>query len=259
MNPKRGIDVSHHQGEIDFQKVKAAGIEFVILRAGYGKENPSAQTDRMFRRNYSGAVQAGLPCGAYHYSYAKTPREAEQEADFFLSLVKGCRFEYPVAFDLEDASQKNLGRDTLTAIAAAFCERVERAGYYVCLYTNSDWMKNRLDMKRLNRYDIWLARYAGSPGVESIGMWQYSSTGRVDGISGAVDLDFAYRDYPALMRAKLLNGFSRENATYTVRPGDTMTDIAARCGVTLNALVKANPRVADPNRIFPGDVLAVPR
>lgn len=215
MGIHKGMDISRYQGTVDFEKVKKSGIEFVMIRAGYGWENRNVQTDQNFRRNYTGAVKAGLPCGAYHYSYAKTPHDAELEADFFLSIVKGCKFAYPVAFDLEDTSQANLGRKTLTEIAAAFCGKVERAGYYVCLYTNPDWLKNRLDRKQLNRFDLWLAHYAQKPGVDGIGMWQYSSTGRVNGVSGRVDLDIAYRDYPAIMASKGLNGFPRKGSSKT--------------------------------------------
>jgi GH25 family lysozyme M1 (1,4-beta-N-acetylmuramidase) len=205
----KGIDVSHHQGNVDFAKVKASGIGFIMLRAGYGWENPSVQTDRMFYRNYQNAQKAGLPCGAYHYSYAKNAAQARLEADFFLKIIRGCRLEYPVAFDLEDPSQANLSRETLTDIVIAFCDKVEKAGYYVCLYTNPDWMKNRLDMRRLKRFDLWLANYGDRPGCEGIGMWQCSSCGRVNGICGNVDLDVAYRDYPAIIRKSGLNGCKR--------------------------------------------------
>jgi Lyzozyme M1 (1,4-beta-N-acetylmuramidase) len=209
MNGVKGIDVSHHQGDVDFTKVKAAGIGFVMLRAGYGWENPGVQTDRKFYRNYQNAQKSGIPCGAYHYSYAKNAAQARLEADFFLKIIRGCRFAYPVAFDLEDRSQANLSRETLTDIVIAFCEKVEKAGYYVCLYSNPDWLKNRLDMERLGRFDLWLAHYAEKPGRDGLGIWQYSSGGKVNGISGNVDLDIAYRDYPKIMRQSGRNGFSK--------------------------------------------------
>jgi lysozyme len=209
MKAVQGIDVSHHQGEIDFLKVKADGVKFIMLRAGYGWENPAKQTDRMFYRNYRNAGKAGLPCGAYHYSYARSKREAEKEADFFLKIIKDCQFSYPVAFDLEDQSQAGLNRKALTDIVIAFCSKVEKAGYYVCLYTNPDWIKNRLDMTRLKRYDLWLARYSSEPGYSPIGMWQYSSTGRVDGIKTLVDRNLAYKDYPLIIRKAGLNGFQK--------------------------------------------------
>lgn len=122
----KGIDVSHHQGDIDFAKVKAAGIGFAMLRAGYGWENPEVQIDRKFYRNYQNAQKAGIPCGAYHYSYAKNAAQARLEADFFLKIIRGCRFAYPVAFDLEDKSQKSLSRQTLTDIVIAFATKWKR-------------------------------------------------------------------------------------------------------------------------------------
>lgn len=257
----RGIDVSHHQGDIDFSKVKASGTGFAMIRAGYGWENQSEQTDRKFSQNYKMATGVGLPCGSYHYSYATTPQEAEQEADFFLKIVKGCKFAYPVAFDLEDKSQANLGRDRLTDIAIAFCDRVEKAGYYVCVYSNLDWIRNRLDMERLKRFDLWFARYNEKPGYEGMGMWQYSSTGKVDGISTNVDMNIAYKDYPAIMKAKGLNGYAKAapaQKRYTVKAGDTMSAIAVRHGVALKALVQANPQIKNPNRIWAGNVLLIP-
>lgn len=210
MNGVKGIDVSHHQGEIDFSKVKADGVGFVMLRAGYGWENPEVHTDRMFYRNYQNAVKAGLPCGAYHYSYARSTREAELEADFFLKIIRGCQFAYPVAFDMEDSSQVHLSRKTLTDIVIAFCDKLEKAGYYVCFYTNPDWMKNRLAMERLKRFDLWLARYSTEPGCNSMGIWRYSSTGKVNGIKTKVDLDVAYKDYPRIIKKAGLNGFQKE-------------------------------------------------
>ncbi len=210
MNCVKGIDVSHHQGEIDFSKVKASGIGFVMLRAGYGWEKPEVQTDRMFYRNYENAVKAGLSCGAYHYSYARSAKEAELEADFFLKIIKGCKLGYPVAFDMEDKSQANLSRKTLTDIVIAFCNKLEKAGYYACLYTNPDWMKNRLDMKRLKRFDLWLARYSTEAGQDGMGMWQYCSTGKVDGIKTSVDLDVAYKNYPDIIKKAGLNGFGKK-------------------------------------------------
>ena len=261
MSEIKGIDVSHHQGDIDFAKVKAAGIRFAMLRAGYGWEKPDIQTDRKFHQNYRMAVKEGLPCGAYHYSYATNTREAQLEADFFLQVIKGCQFAYPVAFDLEDKSQRNLGRDTLTDIAIAFCKKLEKSGYYTCIYTNLDWIKNRLDMERLKPFDLWFARYNATPDYGGIGMWQYSSTGRVDGILTPVDMNIAYRDYPTLMRSRGLNGYPKSVSVrkqYTVKSGDTLSGIAVKYGISVQALIRANPQVKNPNLILPGAVLIIP-
>lgn len=225
---KKGIDVSTWQGNIDWNKVKADGIEFAMLRSSFGKENPSQQTDNKFWQNYNGAKAAGVPIGVYHYSYATTVEDAKKEADFFLSIVKGCKFEYPVAFDIEDASQMYLGKQLITDIIMTFCERVQAAGYYVSVYTNLDWISNRIDMNRVKVFDIWLAQWSSQPTYGgSFGMWQYTSKGSVNGISGNVDMNIAYYDYPTIIKNAGLNGFTNSgekpeenNKTVTVSFND---------------------------------------
>lgn len=222
---RKGIDVSTWQGDIDWNKVKADGIEFAMLRSSFGKENPDKQTDNKFWQNYRNAKAAGVPIGAYHYSYATTVEDAKKEADFFLSIVKGCQFEYPIAFDIEDPSQMYLGKDRITDIIMAFCERVQAAGYYVSLYTNLDWISNRIDMIRAKAFDIWLAQWNDKPTYSgNFGMWQYTSSGSVSGISGNVDMNIAYYDYPSIIKAAGLNGFSsdkpEEKKTVTISMDD---------------------------------------
>lgn len=207
---RKGIDVSTWQGDIDWKKVKADGIEFAMLRSSFGKENIEKQTDNKFHQNYKNAKAAGIPVGAYHYSYAKTVEDAKKEADFFLSVIEGCQFEYPVAFDIEDASQMNLGKKLITDIIMAFCERVQSAGYYVSIYTNLDWLTNRIDMSRAKIFDVWLAQWNDKPTYTgSFGMWQYSAKGTVNGISGSVDMDRAYLDYPEIIKGAGLNGYTK--------------------------------------------------
>ena len=229
---RKGIDVSTWQGDIDWNKVKADGIEFAMLRSSFGKENPSKQTDNKFWQNYNNAKAAGVPVGAYHYSYAKTVEDAKKEADFFLSIVKGCQFEYPIAFDIEDPSQMYLGKDRITDIIMAFCERVQAAGYYVSLYTNLDWISNRIDMSRAKAFDVWLAQWSSKPTYSgSFGMWQYTSSGSVSGISGNVDMNIAYYDYPSIIKAVGLNGFSadkpKKKKTVTISTDDLTEEQAA--------------------------------
>ena len=210
-----GIDVSTFQGIINWSQVKADGVRFAMIRSSYGWEDPDRQTDARFRENVEGAKQAGIPVGAYHYSYATNVEQAEKEAEFFLNIIAGSTFEYPVALDMEDASQRGLPRETLTDIAYTFLSRVEEAGYYVMLYANLDWLVNRLDMDRLSRFDVWLAQWSSDPTYTgSFGIWQYTSNGRVNGISPQVDRDISYRDYPTLIREAGLNG---------LRPGDTVS------------------------------------
>lgn len=208
----KGVDVSSHQGKIDWGKVKASGVQFAILRAGYGKV--ITQKDSCFESNYSGAKAAGVPIGVYWYSYAKTPEDARLEADVLLEVIKGKCFEYPIFFDVEEQSQFALGKDKVSAIIRAFLEEVEKNGYWVGLYMSASPLKSYVSDTILQRYAIWVANYGVSrPSYNgNYGIWQYSSTGSVNGISGNVDLDYSYVDYPTQIKAKGLNGFSADNA-----------------------------------------------
>lgn len=182
----KGIDVSVHQGNINWQMVKEAGTAFAMIRAGYGKN--ADQKDKCFDANVKGAQTAGLHVGAYHYSYAKSVADAKAEAETFLKWIAPYKLDYPVAFDIEDKSQVALGKATLTAICKAFCEAVEAAGYYVCIYANPAWLKTYLDAPALAQYDLWLAHWTDNPTkAYSYGMWQYTSDGDVAGINGRVD------------------------------------------------------------------------
>ena len=128
----QGIDVSQWQGNIDFSKVKAAGIKFVIIRAGYGKY--ISQKDPYFEQNYKRAKAAGLNVGVYWYSYANTAADARAEADVCLQVIKGKQFEYPIYFDLEERSQFNKGAAFCSSLVTAFCDTIEKAGYFAGLY-----------------------------------------------------------------------------------------------------------------------------
>ena len=135
---------------------------------------------------------------------------AKKEAAACLETIRGKSFEYPVAFDIEDPSQRDLGKDVITDIAVAFLEEIEKAGYFATLYSSLDWLRNRLDYDRIKRFDIWLAQWrdAGATYEHPYGMWQYTSSGSVDGIAGRVDRDIAYKDYVAIIREAGLNGTS---------------------------------------------------
>ncbi len=221
----KGIDVSEHQGEINWEKVKAAGIQFAMLRAGFGEEN-SKQIDEQFERNYRECKRLGIPVGAFHYSYAFSVEEAEKELEFFLKLLSGKQFEYPVCYDVEDVkyvhpqlgiTQDKLPKKVPTDMIITFCGGLEKAGYYAALYSNPDWLYNRLERERLTRFDLWLAEWRTVKKYPyACGIWQYSKRGRVDGISGDVDLDYAYKDYPTIIKNKGLNGFGKAEPKYIV-------------------------------------------
>ena len=215
---KHGIDVSYAQGKIDWDKVKTSGaVDFAILRAGYGKEY--SQIDDQFERNYNECKRLGIPCGAYWYSYATTAAEAEQEAEVCLSVLKGKQFEYPVAFDIEEA--RSLPQ--ADALCTAFCTALENAGYYVAIYTFKSALESNFSAAVKNRYDIFLSHigvqqtdYAGD-----YGLWQYSWTGCIPGISGDVDLDYAYKDYPTMIQNAGLNGFTKTTQPTEPEPEPT--------------------------------------
>lgn len=203
-----GIDVSKWQGEIDWKKVKAAGVQFAILRDGYGRY-PN-QEDACFESNYKNAKDAGLYVGAYHYSYAKTVEEAKKEAAYCLSLLKGKVFDFPICYDLEDDSQAALSKEEISNIASAFCTELEKAGYYVSLYMNLSWLNTKLRDDIFQKYDIWLAHWTAQTNFSrDYGLWQYASDGTVDGVKGRVDLDYAYKNYPNIMAVNGLNGYKK--------------------------------------------------
>lgn len=206
-----GIDLSHHQkaGKVDFNALKAAGYEFVMLRAGYGMV--SSQKDKAFESHYKAAKAAGLRIGTYHYSYALTVEDAIKEADCLLSWIKDKKLDYPIAFDIEDKSQKKLTVAERTKIALAFMQRVEAAGYYTMLYSSANWLNKYLDMAALKHFDVWLACYTSKERRDklysgSFGMWQCRSSLKLPQVySGRLDENIAYKDYSGIIKRAGLN------------------------------------------------------
>ena len=208
----RGIDVSKWQGEIDWKKVKAAGIKFAMIRLGYGSSKGDAcGLDGYFEKNVKNAIAAGIDIGCYFYSYATSVAAAKKEAAYVINVLQKYKgvFTYPVAFDLEDKTQQGLGKQVLTDMVIAFGDAIEKAGFYCSLYSNPSWMKSYLDADRVKRFDLWLAHWTDKTNYAgAYGMWQNSSSGKVNGINGNVDTDFAYKDYPTIIKGKKLNGFT---------------------------------------------------
>lgn len=203
----QGIDVSFCQTTVDWQKVKAAGIRFVMVRAGFCYNDGSLKVDNLFQKHMKGAADAGLDMGVYLYSYAASGAAAKRAAQETLKLIQPYKLTYPVAFDIEDPSIVKCGRQVLTDTCDAFCAEVERQGYYAMIYANKDWMLNKLDAAKLNRYDLWLAQWASKPTYSgNFGIWQYvGDAGRVDGVKGPCDRNIAYKDYPAIIKKAGLN------------------------------------------------------
>ena len=210
---KKGIDVSQWQGTIDWTKVKAAGIEFAMIRAGYGQNN----IDPQFERNISECNRVGIPCGIYWFSYAYTEAMAIREAEYALSAVEPYKLDYPIAFDWEGDSANYAAKNGVTvtktlasAMARAFCKRLEQAKYYAMVYTNPSYLATYFDNDIPKQYDIWLAQWPTNPDPNSKpaqagGIWQYTSSGSVNGISGRVDMNAAYYNYPDIIEKNGLN------------------------------------------------------
>ena len=203
-----GIDVSVHNGAIDFKKVKSAGYNFVFIRDGYGDvlSYPS-QIDSRYEENYKNAKAAGMHTGAYHYLYACTVEAARREAQGMLSLLKGKQFDMPVALDIEERAQYNLNGMAKTMVIEAFMDVLEKAGYYAVLYSYEAFLKT-VPKSTLDKYDIWCASIIKQPSIR-YGIWQYSFKGKVDGIRGDVDLDRTDKDYPKLMKDGGFNGYKK--------------------------------------------------
>ena len=193
-----GIDVSQWQGDIDWKKVKNDGVEFVIIRAGYGRELD--QKDKKFDENVKGAQAVGIPCGAYWYSYATTVEGAKKEAETCYECIKNYSFKYPIFFDIEDPSQMHLSAAEISAIIETFCTTLKSKGYYVGLYSYASLLNTKVYANVLDKYDVWVAHTGVTePGYDrNYTMWQYDFQGRVNGINGDVDLDRCYLNYPYL-------------------------------------------------------------
>ena len=198
-----GVDISSHQGEnVDWEKLKAAGVDFAILRVGYrGYTAGSMNIDTTFKRNVQAATEAGINVGVYFFSQAITAEEAVEEADFVLEIIKDYDISYPVVFDWENISSDTarttgISSDVVTDCAIAFCERVEDAGYMPMVYFNMTIGYFYYDLGRLEGYDFWFAGYTESPNFYyHFDIWQYTSSGSIDGVNGRTDMNISFVDY----------------------------------------------------------------
>ena len=211
---KKGIDVSYAQGDIDWGKIKKEGvINFAIIRAGYGKL--TSQKDNKFEANYKGCKDNGIPCGVYWYSYAKTESEAEQEAKAFLEVVKGKQFKLPVYYNVEEKSQLALGKEKVSAIIRKFLNTVEKAGYWVGLYSSASVLNTYIADDIKSRYAIWVANWdVSKPSYTGqYGVWQYGIKKNYGGYIGEIDVDYLYVDYETTIKEKGLNGYTTKSST----------------------------------------------
>lgn len=194
-----GIDVSKWNGTIDWNAVKNSGVSYAIIRCGYrGYTQGTLVEDPKFQSNIQGAVNAGLKVGVYFFTQAIDQVEAVQEASMVLDMVEKYKISYPIFLDVESSGGRgdHIDSATRTAVCKAFCETIRDAGYTAGIYANKTWLSSKLDASALSAYKIWLAQYAATPSYKGrYDMWQYTSTGRVSGISGNVDLNISYLGY----------------------------------------------------------------
>ena len=197
-----GIDVSKYQGDIEWEKVKEAGIDFVIVRLGYrgyGKKGQLVE-DECFQKNVEGALEAGLGVGVYFFSQALNEEEALEEAQFVLDKIKQYEITYPVVFDTEEvkyaiARTDDLPMSQFTQNCITFCDAIEEAGYQSMIYANMKWMAFTLDLTKLTDYEKWYADYEEHPQCPyEFSMWQYTEKGKVPGIDGNVDLIVYFKE-----------------------------------------------------------------
>lgn len=197
-----GVDVSFYQGEIDWEAVAADGVEFAMIRCGYrGSESGTIVVDEQFENNINGALAAGLDVGVYFFSQSTGAIEAAEEANFVLDLISGYDITMPVAFDwepLEGSRAEDIDRSELTASAVVFCEMVKDAGYTPCVYLYRYTGYYEYMMERLADYELWVGALGSWPDFYYRHMlWQFSVTGRVEGIDADVDLDYQFIPRPA--------------------------------------------------------------
>lgn len=191
----KGIDISTYQQNVNYRKLKEQGIEFAIIRLGYGKN--FSQKDSMFETHFKGLKNAGIKVGAYLYSYAYVKTDAKLEAENTLKIIQGKQFDLPIFYDMEESKQALLGKKVLTEMANEWCRIIKNADYKAGVYANLNWFKNYLNPYEIKaeRNYIWLALWNNdeNPNVRfPVDFWQYSSKGKLDGIQSFVDLDKCY-------------------------------------------------------------------
>lgn len=187
----KGIDVSEHNGTIDWQKVKNAGINFAIIRLGWIGNKNNHTIDKKFEENYINAKSAGIKVGVYVYSYVNSSIAMQNAIEWVQSRLSGKTLEYPVFLDVEDNQISSLDKDTLTLLCKQFCERIK--GFTTGIYANKNWFTNKLNVNDLLNYKIWLAEWNGKENHTAnfkVDMWQYTSGGSVNGIQGRVDMNY---------------------------------------------------------------------
>ena len=223
-----GIDVSKWQGNFNFKKAKAEGVQFAIIRGAY-----ACSKDIKFESYYKTCKSLSIPVGVYHYSMAKSVSEARTEANFLINnVLKGKQFEYPIYMDVEDKVQRDLGKNLLTEIVIAFCDTLEKAGYYVGIDSSGSFFGTYMHESKLTKYDKWVAHWSKQCSYKgAYGMWQFGGETneiRSNRVAGVVcDQNYALKDYPKIIKEKGLNGYSKNTAIEgNSKPSKDVTEIA---------------------------------
>ncbi len=214
----RGIDVSFWQEDVDFQKVKASGIDFVIIRAGGATDDPSENhddvdprrqgVDKCFEKNYADAKAAGLKVGVYWFSFARTNEQAKREAESCLKAIKDKQLDYPVYYDVEYPYQIEKGKSFCSQIIDTFCSTIKNGGYYPGYYMSASYIPELLDNSVRNKYDCWVAQHNTDSVTYDVDyfIWQKGITA-IDGVNGDVDYNVSYINYPVYIKSQGLNGW----------------------------------------------------
>ena len=235
---KLGIDISKHQGDIDLAALKNNGVEFVIIRVGYGT---NGTIDSKFQRNVELCIELGIPFGFYWYSYALDIAGVRREAEHFLDAIEPYKdkYSYGCWFDMEDADSYKAkngmpSSQTLREMCAMFCKIVQESGYYVGIYASKSWFDNQLNGNEIAAYDKWIAQWPTSNGEQTAlntnsskrnsSMWQFTSKAKFNGYDGYLDANYAYYDYPTLINNIATSSESSKPVQNT--PDGTVLDLA---------------------------------
>lgn len=219
---KKGLDISEFQSGLNLQTVKNAGYEFVILRAGYtgSRDGVSKAKDSSFETFYKQAKNVGLGVGAYWFSRATSKQKGIDEANYmYNNCLKGKQFDYPIYLDVEDGTyQAKASKQAVTDGIIGFCQQMEKLGYFVGVYANANWFSTKINVSQIKAYSIWLAYWTtNKPSMSyTFKMWQNSSKGKVGGYT--VDTDYAYSDFPQIIKEAGLNGYPKSTPTPTPTP-----------------------------------------
>ena len=233
---KKGIDVSEFQGKVDWEKVKNSGVEFAILRCGYGMDF-SNQDDVEYERNANECERLGIPYGIYLMSYANTVEKARSEAKHVLRLIEGRKISLGVWYDIEDNGTSGaINKESLTNIINTFCNTIKNAGHKVGVYANLNWLENKIEKTIKDNYDIWVAQYYSKCEYEGkYIMWQHTSSGKVNGISTNVDMNILYEDLPVINNND--NNNSKTNNSEIVKSLQRALNKDYNCGLDVDGII----------------------